>query len=635
VHAYGLLLIVIWFLVLAWWSSDIAGHFSLTFDYSFYAQAWWLIAHGHLNPFSTVGYEPYWHNAFESVVWPLAPLWYLWPHPVTLLWAQDAATAGCFAVISFWMCELVAVGLARGRLKTWSIALPACGVLLLLASPWPVWIDSFDFHPESLDLLLAVLAAHAFWKGKYRRGWVWTTLALLSGSLGATYVAGFGISAILAGRQWRRVGVVLFVVGLAWLVFLSHIGADHASAVYEDLTHGTRINKFSAGGLLHAIVEHPNRPIRAVWSVRKDIFADIASGGILGFFSPWAFGVSLLVLLEGSLTGQALFIQPFVQNSLPAILLVPLGTIMICIALAASRHRWRQILSASVALLALLYVLGWSHAWLHRVKPTYLSVPAAGAHTLQRALNHIPTNDEVIVSQGVAGPFAFRKWLYILFSTSRETYPVHGRTIWFVIAPDVGIETEADTGAEAQILQLINHFQARLVIASHDVFVFKWLAHPHQSEITFSRNPSVPAWILYGAYDFHKPPGSPSTWHVSTSQRGLFVFGDRWTLTSGEYTARVRYSSIRPVEAQVWDDSTSVELTQMLLPPTAGKVVTSSFQGSFVSSLSQPQVGGTGLFQVQSAPPPAGDSIELRILNPGKTKVSVYSLGLSRGGVTP
>ena len=627
VHAYGLLLIVIWFFILAWWSSDLAGHFSLTFDYSFYAQAWYLIAHGHLNPYSSVGIEPYWHNAFETVVWPLAPLWYLWPHPVTLLWAQDAATAGCFSVLFLWMCELVAGGLERARLKSWTVALPACGVVLLVASPWPFWIDSFDFHPEALDLLIVLLTAHALWKGQSLRAWLWVLASLLSGALGATYVAGLGLSALLAGQRWRRTGMVLVALGVVWLVILSRVGGDHASGIYSDLTQGLHVSHPSTNTLAKIIIEHPSRAVSAIWSVHTDLYADLASGGVIGFFSPWSFGITLLVLLEGGLTGQAQFIEPYVQNSLPAIVLVPFGTVVICIALAASRHRWRQVLAALLAAIAVVNVLGWAHDWTRSVKPHYLIVPTASAITLRRALGRIPANAEVIVSQGVAGPFALRPWVYVVVKGPRDTYPIHSRTVWFVITPDIGIETEAGTAADAQIYQLIDHFHARLVVASHDVFVLKWRPRRGQRELTFSNHFMVPLWSLTSPVIFTRPPGPARTWHLTSATPGQLNIDDYWTVQGGAYSAAVRLASTGPVRVQLLDDSTGKVLQQETVPSTGGAIETRGFKGHFVSHTTQTVSSGSSVFQVDPVEPPQGDILQLRVVNLGTTRVSVYALG--------
>ena len=113
VHRMGLVVLLCEFIGLARWSSFIVSRFSLTSDMALYGQAWFLIAHGHLNPYSTLFPPTFWHNAMELVMWPLALLWYVWPHAVTLLWVQDLATVGCEALLLTWMCEFAAIAEER------------------------------------------------------------------------------------------------------------------------------------------------------------------------------------------------------------------------------------------------------------------------------------------------------------------------------------------------------------------------------------------------------------------------------------------------------------------------------------------------------------------------------------------
>ena len=629
VHAYGLLAIVVFFFALAVWSSVIARRFSLTFDYSFYGQAWYLIAHGHLDPFSTTVGAPYWHNAFELVIYPLAPLWYLWPHAVTLLWAQDAATAGCEAVLFIWMCELTAIGLARRRLPSWSIFLPACGAVLLVATPWTIWINSFDFHPDAIDLLVAMLAAHAFWRGRARRAWGWVVVTLLCGVIGATYIAGVGISAALASRRWRRIGAILVIVGLFWLVLLSHIGADHASGVYADLTKGTSLKNPSTNTLIRLIFEHPSRALSAIWSVRLDLYADLSSGGVIGFFSPWSFGIVVLVLLEDALTGSANFAEPYIQNNLPVVLLVPLGTVAICLALAAARRRWQRVLAVVIAVLAVANVTGWALVWSHRAEQKWLSIPTKTAATLQQTLTTIPTGDEVVASQGIMGRFAFRQWIYKLDHGPSSTFPVHGRTVWFIFTPDVGFETESGVSAEAQIGQLLKRQGARLVTDANGVYVIRWRPPARTTTIKFSSNPTVPAWTLPGVTSFKFPDAPARQWHVSTNHPGFVVFGGVWSLPDGRWTATVRFASRGPVQVQVWDDSLSQLLIEKTFASTAGLVETRSFTGR-VHNITPPGVyDGTGIFKFLPIEPPPGDTLDVRVNDLGHYLVSVYSLALA------
>ncbi|MGH9070520.1 MAG: hypothetical protein ACRDX8_04990 [Acidimicrobiales bacterium] len=61
------------------------NHFNETIDFGFFNQAWFLIAHGDLNPMSSVMGFGYIQDHFQLVMWPLALLWYVYPHGVTLV----------------------------------------------------------------------------------------------------------------------------------------------------------------------------------------------------------------------------------------------------------------------------------------------------------------------------------------------------------------------------------------------------------------------------------------------------------------------------------------------------------------------------------------------------------------------
>ena len=72
------------------WSQLLWRRFALTVDFAEYENAWFLIAHGHLDPMNSVGNGAFWQNHAEFIMWPLAGLYWVWPHQVTLLWIQDA-----------------------------------------------------------------------------------------------------------------------------------------------------------------------------------------------------------------------------------------------------------------------------------------------------------------------------------------------------------------------------------------------------------------------------------------------------------------------------------------------------------------------------------------------------------------
>jgi hypothetical protein len=76
VRRIGLMLLALKFAGFCVWSSLLYHRFALTPDFAQYQQAWYLIAHGHLNPYDTVGNFPFWQNHGEFIMWPLAALYW-------------------------------------------------------------------------------------------------------------------------------------------------------------------------------------------------------------------------------------------------------------------------------------------------------------------------------------------------------------------------------------------------------------------------------------------------------------------------------------------------------------------------------------------------------------------------------
>src|ERR1700730_10955836 len=54
------------------WSTIAYRRFTLTFDFAVYHQAWFLIAHGNLDPYNTMQGIPFWRTHSEFLLWPLA-----------------------------------------------------------------------------------------------------------------------------------------------------------------------------------------------------------------------------------------------------------------------------------------------------------------------------------------------------------------------------------------------------------------------------------------------------------------------------------------------------------------------------------------------------------------------------------
>ena len=113
------------------------------------------------------------------------------------------------------------------------------------------------------------------------------------------------------------------------------------------------------------------------------------------------------------------------------------------------------------------------------------------------------------------------------------------------------------------------------------------------------------------------------------------LWGDYWRIRSGQITANVRLATNGPVEFEIWNDTTGVQLARSILTSTSGIVATKSINANLVNHPPAPAYAGSWPFVVQPVEPPQEDVIEIRILNPNITKTSIYSIGLSTSRSQP
>ena len=220
----GYTILAVQFLGFCAWSALLYHRFALTWDFAVYHQPWYLIAHGNLDPPTSVERMQFWRNDAEFAIWPLAPFYWIWPHDVVLLWLQDIGIVTAEAVAFGWMCEL-AERWRQARVAPW---LAAAGLALLVASPWIWWSVSFDFHMESVAMPFALLLARDLARGR-RRMWVWIAPVLSAGAPAAVYVIGTGLGGILAGRRYRLRGASLAAIAVAYSGLIVLLHADNGA----------------------------------------------------------------------------------------------------------------------------------------------------------------------------------------------------------------------------------------------------------------------------------------------------------------------------------------------------------------------------------------------------------------------
>ena len=410
------------------------SHYAETYDFGVYNQAWTLIAHGHMDPWSTLLQAPFWRNNAEFVMWPLSALYWLNPHPIDLLVVQDLAVVLTELVVFGWAMDL----LERSAIEQKVARLAGLGTaLVLVLDPWAWNTIAFDFHAHTIATLFVVLAGRDLWSGRTRRCWVWAIAAILTDAPGALYVVGVGAAAAVSTRQVRRTGIAVTAVAAVWFVMMTQLGGDGVGGSGLGLWYGYLVG--SAGGhvglgsILVGALRHPGL-LAHMFSLRWRILLEfLVVFGVVGVLSPWGLFPSAVVFLPtlfNASDGYLRIEQSF--QSWPALPFVLIGTLSILVGLWRSR-RW---LAGAVA--------GWwwcafcvvTAVALPAVPRYWLSVSDSGAGQLAHLSRMIPQSAEVVADNGVLGRFSGRSSVYELVGSS---IPVNKPIIVFVVTPAEGV----------------------------------------------------------------------------------------------------------------------------------------------------------------------------------------------------
>jgi Predicted membrane protein (DUF2079) len=608
------------------WSTILYRRFALSLDFAQFNQAWFLMKHGNLDPFDTVMVYPFWQDHGAFILWPLASLYWAWPHGVLLLWMQDVGVTVAEAVIFTWLCELA--GRHRpGRDAAW---LAGAGLVLLLANPWMWWAVTFDFHIESLAVPFAALLAWDLANGR-RRAWVWVAPLLACGDVAGTYLAGIGLGSLLAGRRSRLRGALMACLGVAAVLLITLVHGNKGSGgslqVYAYLAAGPPDVQLSLAALAKGIALHPVGVLRVLWAKRLGVWANVAPSGLLGAGFVYLLPLSAIVLLSESLYPGWGFVYPSFQ-SLPLYVVLPVGTVA-TLAWLTRRHRRVALLLTGVVV---VQAVAWAVVWMPRTPAHWLRVSGPTAATLARVEARIPASAGVIASQGVMGRFSAHH--YVKGIQAPGALRVDGET-WFVIAPLAGVESETTASAMALAGELAGPMHATLVTHADRVWAFRWRPPPGVHTVTVpGESATLPVWaapLAPGSAALPVMTGAMSTWHLaSTGGRGYIADGLAWQERPGRYTAFVTLSATGPVNVEVWNDTGNTLLARRTIPATSG--VESVAVPADATTAFRPKVySGWGPFSGTFIPPPEGDRLEIRVWSPGDETVNVYRAELEAG----
>ena len=455
------------------WSVLLASRYSVNQDFATYHQALYLIGRGDFNPFITGRGITVWHDHGQFILIPLAILFDLWPHTVTILWMADLSVVGAELIAFLWMCDVVELEPrpfpgGPGR------RFPLFGVALLVLNPLMWWGVAFDVHTESFAVFFLTFAAYDFFHDR-RRAWIWVRAHRtlwghrldVSGGIGPDPPARRVAPMAESGRRRRH----RFRKCLPLVRPPLQPGLDPEHLCRTDPRQPRLQGKPLGTADLPQAGRHPTGQggLSVVWQRRPAFFANLAPPGVIGLATRWTFAIPVIILLENGLQGRtgARFLSVnFAFQSFGVYVFVALGAVMICTSLAASHARWLRGITGAVMFVLLVNVVGWAVVWAGTTPGSWIRVSSASAAVLSGVNAQIGPDDEVIVSQGVVGAFAGRRSVYPIVNADPGVFPINERRVWIIILPNAGIETAKVNNSQAAIGVAATLPGARLVASA-------------------------------------------------------------------------------------------------------------------------------------------------------------------------
>ena len=143
-----------------------------------------------------------------------------------------------------------------------------------------------------------------------------------------------------------------------------------------------------------------------------------------------------------------------------------------------------RIAAVILGLVLLAQSVAYGIAQVPEVPSRWITVSAAQAGVLSKALQRTPSNAEVVSDWGVMGPFSSRHWIYNLYPIP-GTVPINARTVEFIVVPDqvTGDEPFGAPTANAVLAFLRSQPHMKALAMGHGIYVYTWHAPANQKMI--------------------------------------------------------------------------------------------------------------------------------------------------------
>lgn len=393
----------------------------------------------------------------------LAPLWMLWPSPLSLALAQIVVVAlGALPV--FW--------LGRRHLGSDRMA----GVLALgyLAYPWVATSAHAAIHPVTFAIPFFLFCIWFLDSGKLVPFGLFALLAMSTGELMGMPIAALGIWFALA-RGRRLAGAVIAVAGLAWTVVAIYVVVRHFSGD-ESIFFGFYDHVGgSPQGVLRMLFTDPLAVLGALVEAHDFIYIVWLGLPLLFLFvlSPGLALVAVPQLLANGLSDFRSMTDPR-YHSVAAIVPFLIAATVFGVAKIGAPRRGL----AAAAILVFSVVLSLAVApWPRLVGATPLGggpgLPQARVAALRDAVAIVPDDAAVSTSNSVGAYLSARRYVYSAPNLGRATWIVVDRSDPWVVRPDSPILTRRPKVVRALVRRLERDRAWTRVFDREQVAVFR------------------------------------------------------------------------------------------------------------------------------------------------------------------
>ncbi len=359
-------------------------HFLAGYDLAIFDQAVWHYSRFEA-PFSSIKGESILGDHFHPLIAVLAPLYWIWSDPRTLLIAQSVLVAA--SIVPVFLFAVPRLGRA--------------GAYLLAGAYAAFWGSQvgvlFDFHELAFAPLLIALAILLADRRRWGRFWLVIVLLLLVKEDLSILVAFFGI--YLLSRREIRHGVALMAIGIAWYVLATSVLIPHFAG-------GTPYTYWTYDELGKNLPDAIWGLVRAPWrlfTISASPFhkAELTVGLLAPFLllSLWSrlFILALPLLAERLLSTNPNLWSGKFHYSLPIAPVLAMGAACglahIAGLLPVHRRRKAAVIGAGAMLavsLAITVVFGVHQAELSGIGGHSFGSTPAFAPAAYRALRHVP-----------------------------------------------------------------------------------------------------------------------------------------------------------------------------------------------------------------------------------------------------